>query len=110
VNQEDTMPTLIEALHPRRFPGMSGRMAAVAGYILGRRWTRPRIDELVVTSDGWLLARNSGNVGFNVIVGTLADLERNWNTLLRAAGLTGEQQREACERYKQAVRDYRRQP
>lgn len=104
------MPTLAEALHPRRFPGMSGRMAAVLGYILGRRWTRPRIVELVITSDGWALARNAGYLGFNVIVGTATDLERNWENLMRAAGLTDEERRKADERYLQAVRDYRRQP
>ncbi len=76
------MPTLAEKLHPRRFPSMSGKMAAVAGYILGERWTRPRIVELVITSDGWALARNAGHVEFDIIVGTAADLERNWNDLL----------------------------
>ena len=33
------MPTLTERLHPRRFPGMSGKMAAVVGYILGEGWS-----------------------------------------------------------------------
>jgi hypothetical protein len=89
---------------------MSGRMAAIVGYILGEEWSKPRIVELVVTSDGWLLARNAGHVGFNVIVGTATDLERNWNNLMRAAGLTGEQRRKADERYRKAMRDYRRQP
>ena len=106
------MPTLVEALHPRRFPGMSGRMAAVVGYILGRRWTRPRIAELVITSDGWVLARNAGHLGFDTIIGAAADLELNWNNLLRAAGLTGEERREAGELYRQAVRicrQYQRQ-
>ena len=54
------MPTLADKLHPNRFPGMSGRMAAIVGYILGEEWSRPRIAELVVTSDGWLLARTWG--------------------------------------------------
>ena len=94
-------PRSLTSLHPRRFPGMSGRMAAVVGYILGRRWSTPRIAELVVTSDGWVLARNAGHVGFNTIIGTAADLERNWNNLLRAAGLTGEERQEADERYRQ---------
>ena len=104
------MPTLTESLHPRRFPGMSGKMAAVVGYILGGHWSRPRIVEMVVTSDGWALARNAGCLGFDTIVGTAADLERNWDTLLRAAGLTDEERRKADERYRQAVRSYRRQP
>jgi hypothetical protein len=31
------MPTLAAKLHPKRFPHMSGKMAAIVGYILGRR-------------------------------------------------------------------------
>ena len=33
--------TLADALHPKRFSGMSGRMAAVVGYILGVEWSKP---------------------------------------------------------------------
>ena len=57
-----------------------------------------------------MLARNAGHVGFDTIVGTAADLERNWDNLLRAAGLTGDERQEAGERYAQAVRDCRRRP
>jgi hypothetical protein len=102
------MNMITDKLHPRRFPRMSDRMAAVTGYILGRRWTRPRIAELVITSDGWVLARDEGQVTCNVIVGTAADLERNWRNLLHAAGLTGEERQEADRRYREAVRDYRK--
>jgi hypothetical protein len=104
------MPTLTNRLHPRRFPGMSGKMAAIVGYILGEEWSKPSIAEMVVTSDGFVLARNEGHVGFNTIIGTAADLERNWNNLLRAAGLTNEERHEVNDRYRQAVRHYRRQP
>ena len=103
------MPKLIAKLHPRRFPGMSGKMAALVGYILGRRWTRPKIVELVVTSDNWVLARNRGHVGFDTIIGTAADLERNWSNLLRAAGLTDGERQEADGRFRQAVRRCRQQ-
>ena len=102
------MPTLSDRLHPKRFPGMSGRMAALVGYILGKRWSKPRIAELVITSDGWLLARNRGHGGFDTIIGTAADLERNWSNLLRAANLTRKERQEAGERYRQAVRSCRR--
>jgi hypothetical protein len=37
--RDDTMPTLIEKLHPKRFPGMS--VAAIVGYILGEDWSKP---------------------------------------------------------------------
>ena len=101
------MPTLTAKLHPKRFPGMSGRMAAVVGYILGKQWSKPRIAELVITSDGWVLARNAGHVGCDTIIGTAADLERNWNNLMRAAGLTSEERQEAGQRFRRAVRSYR---
>jgi hypothetical protein len=101
------MLTITESLHPRRFPGMSGKMAAIVGYILGEVWSRPCIAEMVVTSDGFVLARNEGHVGFDTIIGAAADLERNWNNLLRAAGLTSEEQQEVNDRYRQAVRDCR---
>ena len=98
------MSMLSDRLHPKRFPGMSGKMAAITGYILGRRWSRPRIVELVITSDNWVLARNRGHVGFDTIIGTAADLERNWENILRAAGLTDGERQEAGERFRQAVR------
>jgi len=88
---------------------MSGRMAAVVGYILGQEWSKPCIAELVVTSDRWVLARNAGHLGFDTIIGTAADMERNWNNLLRAANLTSRERQEAGERYRQAVRGCRRQ-
>ena len=34
-----TMPTLADRLHPGRFPSMSGKMAAIVGYILGQEWS-----------------------------------------------------------------------
>ena len=102
------MPTLSDRLHPKRFPGMSGRMAALVGYILGKRWSKTRIAELVITSDGWLLARNRRHIGFDTIIGTVADLDRNWSNLLRAANLTREERQEAGERYREAVRSCRK--
>lgn len=54
---------LAEKLHPDRFTEMSPRMAAVVGYILQERFTEPAIAELVVTSDGFVLARMEGEVG-----------------------------------------------
>jgi len=102
------LTTLTEKLHPRRFPGMSGKMAAIVGCILRQEWTRPTIAELIITSDGFLLARNRGQVhcGF---IGAAADLERNWDNLLEVAGLTGEERQEAHHRYRRTVRDYRLQ-
>ena len=76
------MTMIADKLHPQRFPNMSGKMAAIVGCILGKDWTEPTIAELVVTSDGYVLARNSGHIGFDAIIGLATDLQRNWDNLL----------------------------
>ena len=43
---------LAAKLRPDRFTAMSGKMAAIVGYIVGERFSDPAISELVVTSDG----------------------------------------------------------
>jgi hypothetical protein len=95
--------TLTEKLHPHRFPGMSGKMAAIIGCILGQVWTSPSIAELAVTSDGHLLARHEDDCGHNDYIGTVASLESNWRRLLDAAGLTPVEHQEAEVAYQQAV-------
>lgn len=101
------MTRLGDKLHPRRFPGMSGRMAAIVGYLVEKKWTEPSIAELVVTSDGHVLARHDGDCGCNHYVGTAADLERNWSRLLEAAGLTDDERAEAVRLCRQSVPDHR---
>jgi hypothetical protein len=86
---------------------MSGKMAAVVGYILDEPFTNPRISELVVTSDGFVLAQSEGEVGANEMLGSEADLNRNLMlSLIEAAGLDeaqvaefGRLQRERITRY-----------
>lgn len=93
-----------DKLHPRRFPNMSPKMAAILGCILGEKYTEPAIEALCVTSDGCLLAQHEGDIGFNDFMGTSRDLERNWRNLLDAAELT-EAEREAADAlYRQHVR------
>ena len=79
---------LAQKLHPNRFPGMSGLMAAIVGFVLDRRFSKTAITEIIVTSDGFLLARAEGEVGAHHFIGSHADLTRNWLALLAAAGLT----------------------
>ena len=95
--------TLIQKLHPARFTGMSGKMAAIVAYILNQNWTSPAIAELVVTSDGHLLARNEGDCGFNNYIGIATDLEANWKRLLTAAGLTDAERQDAEAAYERAL-------
>ena len=40
--------TLVAKLNPARFTAMSGKMAAIVGYILGVKFTTPSLSELVV--------------------------------------------------------------
>ncbi len=57
---------------------MSGKMAAIVGYILGESWTEPEIAALSVTSDGFVLTDAE-------FFGEAADLDRNLLNLLVAA-------------------------
>jgi hypothetical protein len=77
-----------EKLHPKRFPKMSGQMAAVVAFLIDQQVTRPAIVEIVVTSDRFVLAGVDDDVGTNHFVGTYGDLVRNWLALLAVAGLT----------------------
>lgn len=97
---------LAAKLRPDRFSAMSGKMAAIVGYILDEPFSDPTISELVVTSDGFVLAEREGEVGANEMIGREADLNRNLLDLVNAAGLTEEEvgefgrlQRERIARY-----------
>lgn len=90
---------------------MSGRMAAIVGYILDERFSDPAISELVVTSDGFVLAQSEGEVGANDLIGSETDLNRNLLDLITAAGLSageieefGRLQRKRIQRYRRANR------
>jgi hypothetical protein len=107
----DVKDQLVAKLHPDRFTAMSGKMAAIVGYILDVRFTEPAISELVVTADGFVLAQKEGEVGANEMVGTEVDLNRNLLDLITAAGLTeaevkafGQHQRERIRRYRRRGR------
>ncbi len=90
---------------------MSGKMAAIVGYILDERFSDPAISELVVTSDGFVLAQSEGEVGANDLIGTETDLNRNLLDLITAAGLSaaeihefGRLQHKRIQRYRRANR------
>lgn len=85
---------------------MSGKMAAIVGYILDARFTDPAITELVVTSDGFVLAQSEGDVGTNDLIGEEADLNRNLLTLIGAAGLSEDEVREFGRLQRERIRRY----
>jgi hypothetical protein len=92
----DLHGALAQKLHPNRFPRMPGVMAAVVGFVLGARFSNPSIVEIVVTSDGSVLARVHGEIGANHFIGRHEDLTRNWFVLMAAAGLTTQEWIEAA--------------
>jgi hypothetical protein len=97
---------LVTKLRPDRFTAMSGKMAAVVGYILNERFSDPSISELVATSDGFVLAQHEGEVGANDMLGTEVDLNRNLLDLIEAAGLSDEEIREFGRLQRKRIRRY----
>jgi hypothetical protein len=96
---------LVAKLQPDRFNEMSGKMAAVVGYILNEPFSEPRIASLAVTAEGIVVAQPAGE-GHSEFLGTEADLNRNLVSLVEAAGLDpdeaaefGRLQRERITRY-----------
>jgi len=92
--------TLATKLHPDRFSAMSGKMAAIVGYILGESWTEPEIAALSVTSDGYVLTDAE-------FFGEAADLDRNLLNLLVAAETTVDERTEFERCYRERVDDWR---
>jgi len=97
---------LADKLRPDRFTAMSGRMAAIVGYILDERFSDPALTDLVVTSDGFVLAQTEGQVGANDLIGEEADLNRNLLELIEAAGLSEDQVREFGRLQRERIRRY----
>lgn len=93
-------------LHPRRFKGISGKMSAIVGYILGEAYTDPSITEMAVTSDGFVLAQTSNDVGMNDMVGSELDLQNNWKRLCETAGLDNKEMIEANHLFKSKITNY----
>mgnify|MGYP001615988661 FL=1 len=72
---------------------MSGKMAAILGFIVGEQWATPHIMSLSITSDGFLIGRDSSSIdeyglGRSVFVGAANDLAANLCRLFEVADLT----------------------
>jgi hypothetical protein len=107
--QQKNVFTLKQMLNPKRFPGMSGKFAAIVGYILGEQYTQPHITEMAITSDGIVMAQQSGDVGMNDMIGSYDDLKRNWDKLISVAKLSPEQKKEAAALFGSRIRSYMRE-
>jgi len=81
------LDSTVAKLHPNRFPRMSGRMSAIVGFLICEAVTQPAITEIVVTSDGLVLARADGEDSANHFIGRYTDVLRNWTALLALAGI-----------------------
>lgn len=101
------MTPLSEKLHPSGFTSMSGKMSAILGFVLGETWSKPEIVELDITSDGCLLARESGDIGHNSFIGALADWKDNLSRLFTVAEITPEEQHEFDLLWRGKVKDWR---
>lgn len=97
---------LVAKLRPDGFTAMSGKMAAIVGYILDEPFSDPAISEIVVTSDGFVLAETEGDVGANEMLGSEGDLNRNLVALIEAAGLTADEVRQFGELQRERIRRY----
>jgi hypothetical protein len=77
---------LFNKLHPENFSQMTGKMAAVIGFLLDVRFVRTTITAITVTHDGCLLA-DTDEPCCGRFLGHYRDLVRNWHSLLQAANL-----------------------
>lgn len=91
---------LTELLDPARFSGMSGKMAALVGYVLDTPMTEPAIAEVCLTSDGFVLARNENDAGANEFIGAASEVVGNFERLADAAGLNPTQRQELASKFK----------
>jgi hypothetical protein len=99
------MTTIQKKLNPARFRGMSGKMAAIVAYIMDiPDATDPAIDDMMVTSDGGVLAQHEGDVGMNHFIGHVSDLRSNWTRLLDATtDLTAKERQAAMKAFREKV-------
>lgn len=77
-----TLGNVVKKLNPARFSGMSAKMAAILGQMLGQAWADPELTDLCITSEGLLLGQCVGSVGINDLLGTEVVLQENIKRLV----------------------------
>ena len=90
----DTRERLIAKLDPRRFRGMSGKMAAIVRYILDAPpMTDPWIAGISITSDGFVILRPASDGGMlhDEFLGGAPEFDDNVVRLLQTAGLLADE-------------------
>jgi hypothetical protein len=64
---------------------------ALLAALLDEDWTTPKIEELFITWDRFVLARPTGEVTHKLVIGAEADLIRNIHGTAEVAGLDGDE-------------------
>jgi hypothetical protein len=82
---------------------LSGKMAALVGCIVGEQFTQPYIAQLLVTSDGFLMAMVEGHCGFNDFIGPFSCLKDNWDRLMVMCELTAAEKIAAKQMFENAT-------
>ncbi|MEP6754489.1 MAG: hypothetical protein ABJA67_03225 [Chthonomonadales bacterium] len=92
---ESEMKNSIAAkLNPDRFPMVSGEFWSCLGALLNQRFTEPRLASITSTTDGWLLGRIEGDIGFNESITDYASFER---VVLKMAQAARDLSEEDCD-------------
>lgn len=78
---------------------VSPMFTAILDFLLGGDpRTTPALAGVIITSDGIVLGRQVGDIGFNSVLGDESDLIRNVVGVGRVAGLTSKEQQWLLER------------
>lgn len=93
--------TLVKKLNPNRFTAMSGKMAAMLGYVLSVEWTQPAIREINITSDGFLVSEGD-------FLGGVDEWKDNLERLFKAAELTAKERNFFYMLHARRINDWRR--
>jgi hypothetical protein len=98
------LKSMTPKLHPRRFPGMSAKMAAYVGYMVGQTYTTPEVVEMQASDTGEdiLYLRRAGHAGFNHME-SWSEFQRNWNRLLEVTYDLTPDERKMGERLLKAI-------
>jgi hypothetical protein len=84
----DLQSRLRSRLHPIHFFNISDRLSAIVGHVIDEQFVDPPIREMVVTNDGYVLARVGDDKSCRTFLGSYSDLMYDWKNLIAAARLS----------------------
>jgi hypothetical protein len=80
-----------DGLSPTEFFQKEPVFTLILAALLDEDWTMPKIEELFITSDRWILAQPTGDMTHKLFIGAKADLIRNIHGIAEVAGLDGDE-------------------